>query len=57
MTDLLSFLRDEEGVATVEYALLLAVVVVASITAWRALGEAVRTVVQESADQVANGVN
>jgi Flp pilus assembly pilin Flp len=57
MRSFLYFLKDEEGVATVEYALLLSVVVVAGIAAWRTLGEAIRTAAQESADSVANGVN
>jgi len=34
--------RDEAGVSTVEYALLLALVTVSGIGAWRALGTAVR---------------
>ena len=46
---------DEEGITTVEYALLLALVVVAGITAWTRLGEAVGNVVEESANTIANG--
>jgi Flp pilus assembly pilin Flp len=41
--------HDEEAVATVEYALLLATVVAASIGAWTALGESVRSTVTETA--------
>ncbi len=37
------WLGDEQGVASVEYAMLLAVVVVASIGAWVGLGERIRT--------------
>ncbi|MFO8081108.1 MAG: Flp family type IVb pilin [Armatimonadota bacterium] len=47
--------RDEEGVTTVEYALLLALVVVAGITAWSSLGEAVSNTISESASTIANG--
>jgi Flp pilus assembly pilin Flp len=46
--------KDEEGITTVEYALLLALVVVAGITAWSTLGEAVGNTVSESAEAIAN---
>lgn len=46
--------RDEEGLTTVEYALLLALVVVAGITAWSTLGGTVGNAVNESADTIAN---
>ncbi|MFW5868518.1 MAG: Flp family type IVb pilin [Armatimonadota bacterium] len=45
-------LRDEEGLTTVEYALLLALVVVAGIVAWGNLGTAVTNAVTESADTI-----
>ena len=47
--------RDEEGSASVEYALLLAVVVVAGIAAWRELGNVVGNVVEQSTATVASG--
>ncbi len=40
--------KDEEGLTTVEYALLLALVVVAGISAWGTLGGTVRTAVGAS---------
>ncbi|HCA48528.1 MAG TPA: Flp family type IVb pilin [Armatimonadetes bacterium] len=45
--------KDEAGLATVEYALLLALVVVAGITAWSTLGATLRNVVMDSADTIA----
>ena len=45
---------DEEGLTTVEYALLLALVVVAGITAWSTLGGTVENTVSDSADTIAN---
>ena len=38
-------LKDEEGLTTVEYALLLALVAIAAITAWTTLGGRVSTTV------------
>ena len=38
--------RDEDGVTTVEYALLLALIVVASIGAWSALGRNVNDILE-----------
>lgn len=46
--------KDEEGLTTVEYALLLALVVVAGITAWNTLGGTVGNAVNDSADTIAN---
>jgi len=46
--------KDEEGLTTVEYALLLALVVVAGITAWNTLGGTVSNTVDESAGTIAN---
>ena len=40
-----SFLRDEDGLTTVEYALLLALVAIAAIAAWTTLGGKVSTTV------------
>ena len=41
--------RDEEGLTTVEYALLLALLFVCSIAAWQGLGSTVEKTVAESA--------
>jgi Flp pilus assembly pilin Flp len=46
--------RDEEGLTTVEYALLLALVVVAGIAAWQGLGNTVENAVTDSAGTIAN---
>ena len=40
-----SLWRDEEGLTTVEYALLLALVAIAAITAWTTLGSRVSSTV------------
>ncbi len=41
---------DEDGVTSLEYALLLALCVVASIVAWRSLGTSVNSVANQAAD-------
>ncbi len=41
------FWTDEEGLTTVEYALLLALIVVVAITAWTALGTGVNSTVDD----------
>ena len=46
--------KDEEGLTTVEYALLLALVVVAGITAWQGLGRTVRGSVTSADGTIAN---
>lgn len=51
------FWRDEAGTATVEYAMLLAVVVIGGVAAWQNLGSTIRDVLQESSDQIATGGN
>jgi Flp pilus assembly pilin Flp len=43
---------DEEAVTTVEYALLLGTVVVASIGAWTSLGASIRDAVNQAADEI-----
>jgi len=43
---------DEDGVTSLEYALLLALCVVATITAWRSLGTKVNTVADQAADHL-----
>ena len=40
--------QDEEGLTTVEYALLLALVAIAAITAWTTLGTRIRTTVSRA---------
>jgi len=40
--------KDEEGLTTVEYALLLALLVVAAIGVWTAFGGRVQAIVQDS---------
>ena len=46
--------KDEEGLTTVEYALLLALVVVAGIAAWQGLGGTVQNTVNESSTTIGN---
>jgi len=46
--------KDESGLTTVEYALLLALVVVAGITAWQGLGGTVRGSVANADDVISN---
>ncbi len=41
------FWSDEDGLTTVEYALLLALIVVVAITAWTALGTGVNSTVDD----------
>lgn len=45
--------KDEEGLTTVEYALLLALVVVAGIAAWQGLGNTVQDTVTRSGTEIA----
>ncbi len=49
------FRDDETGTATVEYALLLAVVVVAGVAAWQQLGNTIQTLLEESTERIAGG--
>jgi len=46
--------KDEEGLTTVEYALLLALVVVAGIAAWQGLGNTVNSTVSNSSTALSN---
>jgi Flp pilus assembly pilin Flp len=48
MKTLMSYWKDEEGLTTVEYALLLALIVVVAIAAWGALGAGVKKNINES---------
>ncbi len=45
--------KDEEGLTTVEYALLLVLVVIVAITAWTTLGTGVKDKVTEVTNQLA----
>ncbi len=49
------FVRDERGLETVEYAVILALIVVATIVAIKALSTAVQGKFNETADTVTNG--
>lgn len=44
--------NDEEGLTTVEYALLLALVAIAAITAWTTLGSRVSTTVSSATNSL-----
>lgn len=46
---------DESGLTTVEYALLLALIVAVGIGAWTALGGSVKDSAQASSNTIANG--
>lgn len=54
-SDLGRLYRDEDGTTSVEYAFLLAVVVVAGLAAWSGLGSTLRAIVQQSTATVASG--
>jgi len=47
MRTLMGYWKDEDGLTTVEYALLLALIVVTAITAWTALGTGVNSTVDD----------
>jgi len=49
--------RREEGVATVEYALLLALVVAASVLAWQGLSDTIGNMLGECTAQISNAGN
>jgi len=49
--------KDEEGLTTVEYALLLALVVVAGIAAWQGLGSTVQNTVTDSTSTLVNAAS
>ncbi len=50
---IMNFLKDEEGVTAIEYALIAGLVAVAAIVAWTNLGTSVSTQAQGIADKVA----
>ncbi len=49
--------RDEEGLTTVEYALLLALVVVAGLAAWQGLGRTVQGQVGSAESSITNAAS
>ncbi len=54
---MLELYRDEEGLTTVEYALLLALLVVAAIGVWTAFGSKVQSAVSSSTNAFDNATN
>ncbi|MGI6295651.1 MAG: Flp family type IVb pilin [Armatimonadota bacterium] len=52
LAKLMSFIKDEEGVTMVEYALILALVAIVAITAWKTLGTGIKNAVTEAGDEV-----
>ena len=53
---IMNFLKDEEGVTAIEYALIAGLVAVAAIVAWTNLGTSVSTQAQGIADKSYNFV-
>ena len=47
-----SIWKDEEGLTTVEYALLMALLVVAAIGVWTAFGQKIQTAVSSSSSAI-----
>ncbi|HEY3396528.1 MAG TPA: Flp family type IVb pilin [Armatimonadota bacterium] len=54
LTKIKSMWQDEEGLTTVEYALLMALLVVAAITVWTTFGGKVKDSVSQSSNAFAN---
>jgi len=48
---------DEEGLTTVEYALLLALLVVAAVAVWTTFGRQVKSSVSTSTNSIGNAMN
>jgi Flp pilus assembly pilin Flp len=48
---------DEEGLTTVEYALLLALLVVAAVAVWTTFGRQVKSSVSSSTNAMSNAMN
>lgn len=55
MKTLMSFWKDEDGLTSVEYALLLALVAVAGIVAWGALGSGISDKVENVTTNIESG--
>ena len=49
-----SLVKDEEGLSTVEYIIILILIAVIAIVAWQALGSAVKSNVEGSTDNITN---
>lgn len=49
------FWQREEGIASVEYAVLVAVVVVAGVAAWQGLADTIGNMLEQCTTQIANG--
>jgi Flp pilus assembly pilin Flp len=52
-----NLISDERGLSTVEYIILLVLVAVMSITAWKTFGDRVRTTVGDSTTSIQNNVD
>lgn len=50
--DLTTLLRDEEGLSTVEYIIILVLIAVLGIAVWTSFGSSVRTQVESSTEAV-----
>ncbi len=55
LTEIGRLYRDEDGTTSVEYALLLALVVAAGLVAWRGLGTTLGGTIAASTETIANG--
>ncbi|MCU0673360.1 MAG: Flp family type IVb pilin [Myxococcota bacterium] len=49
-----SLVKDEEGLSTVEYIIILILIAVIAIVAWQAFGSAVKSKVEGSTDNITN---
>ena len=56
LTSLENLWPDESGIATVEYALLMAVIVVAGIAAWGQLSDTIGNMVLDASNNIASGI-
>ncbi|MGC9317459.1 MAG: Flp family type IVb pilin [Armatimonadota bacterium] len=50
--DLVDLARDEDGLSSVEYALLVTLVVMGAFIAWRTLGTSVQDTAQQTAEKL-----
>ncbi|MCD6362004.1 MAG: Flp family type IVb pilin [Armatimonadetes bacterium] len=55
MRTIMKLWRDETGVTSVEYALLVALITAASVAAWNRLADTVGNMVIDASTQIANG--
>lgn len=49
-----SLVKDEEGLSTVEYIIILILIAVIAIVAWQAFGDAVKSKVEGSTENITN---